>query len=55
MKVSKAAIEIRKALIFLEDTAGHHRPVLFVVLSRTYAVKTLDFMKISKNKSCNNV
>ena len=42
MNVSKPAIEIRKALMFLENIASHRRPVLFVVLSRTYALNTLN-------------
>ena len=41
IKVSKTAIENCKAPIFLENTVGHHRSVLLVLLSRTYALKTL--------------
>ena len=50
MTVSKTAIEIREALIFLENTAGHRKPVLHVVMSGTYALKT-DFIKITKYES----
>ena len=50
MTVSKTAIEIREALIFLENIASQRRSVLFVVMSGTYALKT-DFIKISKYES----
>ena len=42
IKVTKPAIEIRKAVMFIENIANHHRPVLSVVLSRTYALKILN-------------
>ena len=47
MKVPKTAIEIRKALIFLESTAGHRRPVLLVKNLRS---ENSDFIKICKNE-----
>ena len=47
MKVPKTAIEIRKALIFLESTAGHLRPVLLVKNLRS---ENSDFIKMCKNE-----
>ena len=47
MKVPKTAIEIRKALTFLESTSGHRRPVLLVKNLRS---ENSDFIKICKNE-----
>ena len=42
MKMPKGTIEIRKTLMLLDNTAGHHRPMLLAVVLRTYALKTLN-------------
>ena len=55
MKVSKTAIEIRKALIFLEITAGHRRPQATCVIVKNLRSENSDFIKISKNEDSNNV
>lgn len=39
---SKPSIEIRKALMYFENAADLRIPVLIVVLSRTYTLKTLN-------------
>ena len=55
MKVSKIAIETRKALIFLEITAGHRRPQATCVTAKNLRSENSGFIKLSKNESSNNV
>ena len=52
---SKPAIRIRKALIFLENTAGLRIPVLIVVLSRSCTLKTLNSQEYLGMKVLGNI